>query len=669
MNDEYDIIIIGGGPSSAGLLHGILIHLKGKDVKLRIAVIERGGYANDSPTSSFSQATDGHNDHTVSLRDWFAVAHYSSTNNESEVHYASRPTVLHASVPQTHLHNRIVDVPTGKGWGGSTNIHAGLLVPPPATDFESWPGGWKRRMISSVDYVMDAFEKQGAVEITPCQINAEINGAKIESVRTSSIQRSRVGYYSVLVQPLLEESPRLRECLTFLSGMEAERILVGSARNENENKCTGSSCARAWGVECLFTPSASNENNSQQADIQRRVILKAKSKIILCAGAIGSPSLLLASGIGHEQDLRDANITPWYKDPSCNHLKLNSKYKHLAVGRKLRDHILVPRIFLKNRRDDENDMSCNSIRGMWTVQLPMQHDNDIFGKYQMQLADGIAVDKMLSHFGAGAIRRGWKVPCLGHEVPSAWISTAFYSLRTALHFIVCHTPGLLNWVCAHFASINVCLMNPKSVGQVRLVRRSNEESTSNQSPRRLSDFEIVIDPGYLSNSHDKISLWRGWEAAASLKDQCGDMVEILPGYCFAILFKMHNIISWFLDWMKMLLLLRSNVTKNDIPSKQSNSSMPSWFGTYIAEFAVPYYHWFGTCAMKSIDDDSNCLTDNQHVVDEFLCVRGISNLCVCDASVFPCITVPSALTCAALGYASAEFILAEILDVTQCKAI
>jgi choline dehydrogenase-like flavoprotein len=41
------------------------------------------------------------------------------------------------------------------------------------------------------------------------------------------------------------------------------------------------------------------------------------------------------------------------------------------------------------------------------------------------------------------------------------------------------------------------------------------------------------------------------------------------------------------------------------------------------------------------------------VVNEFLRVRGISGLRVCDASVFPqCVTVPTALTCAAMGFAS-----------------
>jgi choline dehydrogenase-like flavoprotein len=48
------------------------------------------------------------------------------------------------------------------------------------------------------------------------------------------------------------------------------------------------------------------------------------------------------------------------------------------------------------------------------------------------------------------------------------------------------------------------------------------------------------------------------------------------------------------------------------------------------------------------------------VVDEFLRVRGISGLHVCDASVFPqCVTVPTALTCTAMGFVSSEFVFCD----------
>ena len=49
--------------------------------------------------------------------------------------------------------------------------------------------------------------------------------------------------------------------------------------------------------------------------------------------------------------------------------------------------------------------------------------------------------------------------------------------------------------------------------------------------------------------------------------------------------------------------------------------------------------------------------DDSFVVDEFLCVRGVSALRVRDSSAFPdCVSVPTTLTCDALGFASSEFI-------------
>jgi hypothetical protein len=192
----------------------------------------------------------------------------------------------------------------------------------------------------------------------------------------------RVNCYSVLVQSLLRDYSQLRECVIFLLGLEVERIF--------------SIFPRAWGTECAIV---SNQSPSKQY-----VVLKAKSQIILCAGAIGTPSILLASGIGHEEDLMAAGITPWYGH--CNHLQ--SLHKYLPVGRHLRNHILLPRIFLTRNWQNESHMSNNSIHGWWTIQLCINVED--CAKFQIQLADGIAIDKMLPNFASGPIQRVWVVP-------------------------------------------------------------------------------------------------------------------------------------------------------------------------------------------------------------------------------------------------------------------
>jgi choline dehydrogenase-like flavoprotein len=124
MDELYDLIIVGAGPSAAGLLHSILTRLKHKKIDLRIAVVERGGtYQDNEPEPSLFE--HGHKS-TLHLQNWFTAAHYSNQSRSNH----ELPTALHTSAPQAHLHSRIVDVPTGRSWGGSTHINACLFVPP-----------------------------------------------------------------------------------------------------------------------------------------------------------------------------------------------------------------------------------------------------------------------------------------------------------------------------------------------------------------------------------------------------------------------------------------------------------------------------------------------------------------------------------------------------------
>lgn len=120
----------------------------------------------------------------------------------------------------------------------------------------------------------------------------------------SSNGGKRVNYFSALVGSLLQEYPTLQQHVVFLPGTFVERILI--------NRNTG----RAWGVECCRHCRHHNEDHNVK-DCYQSIIVKSKGEIVLCAGAIGSPALLLTSGIGHEDDLHIAGIVPWY-DNDCH---------------------------------------------------------------------------------------------------------------------------------------------------------------------------------------------------------------------------------------------------------------------------------------------------------------------------------------------------------------
>lgn len=736
---DYDIIIVGAGASSAGLVYGLLTRIikehqsnysnnanhcnvegeenDGGDAtanrnqsSIRIAVLERGGsdvqFGQDSAAAATTNNSSifRHDDpSTRSLQSWFTAAHYSSQStsyiirnekdSNSQTAATLQPsTVLHTSTPQARLNNRIVDVPTGSGWGGGTNINAGLVVEPKFTnqtihddnesankmgersDFANWPGRWKdgTLMQNSVNEVLNALNENSALTTSSTECyqsylnvcSGRNNSVKMEKavegenglqhVVTSSIPSSssndtaeRVNYFTALVEPLLRKHPELHNHVTFVSGMGVERVLIGWGCIEckDEGKSVEECCAcnsprtpRAWGVECLVTNPTMLSNSKVLSSDSHRVILRCKQEVILCAGAIGSPSILLASGIGHEDDLREAGIVPWY-EPNNQSGEGDKQHRHLPVGRNLRDHVLLPRTFLTPRQE-EVTVSCNSIHGWWMVTLPMKQR---FATIQLQLADGVQMDKMISHFAATALRRS----C------SSWSFVAFYMLRYLLSILLYSNTWLRRWTRFHTASINVCLMNPKSVGQVTIVSCTQHQVQTTYSPARLSECKVTVDPGYLSNRQDIYALWRGWKASTGVKrGWYGGCIEILPGFAFIVLSKISSVISSLSRSLVLVLGTTDSTKEND---NKPTTQIPIWFADYVAEFANPYYHWCGSCAMgdEATLEDHNHPSSNDSVVDEYFRIRGMSGIRVVDASVFPeCISVPTALTCAALGFAA-----------------
>lgn len=124
------------------------------------------------------------------------------------------------------------------------------------------------------------------------------------------------------------------------------------------------------------------------------------------------------------------------------------------------------------------------------------------------------------------------------------------------------------------------------------------------------DVDIEVNIGYLKDKRDIEALRSGWKACTKLV--CG--FEVFPTLVFE----------------PLSLLFRNTV---------------DWFPLYCNNFSQPYYHFCGSCGMKTdqLQDD--------WVVDVRMKVRDHSHLRVCDASVFPStISSPPALTCVALGY-------------------
>ncbi|MDE0050362.1 MAG: choline dehydrogenase [Rhodospirillales bacterium] len=228
--------------------------------------------------------------------------------------------------PVPSLGARSLYWPRGKVLGGSSTINGMIYVRGNRHDYDRWAqmglAGW------SYDEVLPAFrrseghvERDGAYhgtggELTVCRargsnplfeafvaagreaghpVNDDFNGAEQEGVGRYdfTIRRGRrCSASAAFLDPV-----RHRRNLTIATGCPVRRVVMGAGR--------------ATGVEVA-------QGGETQA-------LRAEREVILCAGTVNSPQLLMLSGIGPGDDLRRHGIPVVHELP--------------GVGRNLQDHV------------------------------------------------------------------------------------------------------------------------------------------------------------------------------------------------------------------------------------------------------------------------------------------------------------------------------------------
>lgn len=234
------------------------------------------------------------------------------------------------TVPQRHMKGRRLPQSHGRVLGGGSVINGMAFVRGNPQNYDDWAAdgakGWGfsevltpfRRLESFEDGASDlrggdgpiAVERAtGLASITESYMDAlaatagvgmndDYNGARqagVAPIQQSAYEGRRVGTDRGY---LWDAPPNLR----VLTGATATRVVV-------EN-------GRATGVELV-------------SGRQRRSVgvVRATREVIISAGSLGSPRLLMLSGIGHANHLREHGITV---------------VADLPVGDNLRDHLFVP---------------------------------------------------------------------------------------------------------------------------------------------------------------------------------------------------------------------------------------------------------------------------------------------------------------------------------------
>jgi choline dehydrogenase-like flavoprotein len=198
------------------------------------------------------------------------------------------------TTPQEGLAGRRLYFPRGKVLGGSSAMNAMMWIPGDRADFDAWPEGWGW---DALEGYLSRLE-DGACSITPLADPNPMSSAFVEAVAQAGVAGP-----SELRPEGLEGVGLLR--VTQRRGLRctaADNYLKPARKRPNLTVLTDSQAlrveledGRAVGVHYR---DASDEETAAEAT----------REVILCAGAIGSPQLLMLSGIGPAGDLGELGI-------------------------------------------------------------------------------------------------------------------------------------------------------------------------------------------------------------------------------------------------------------------------------------------------------------------------------------------------------------------------
>ncbi|CAB1221750.1 GMC family oxidoreductase [Acinetobacter bouvetii] len=501
----FDYIVIGGG--SAGC---VLAARLSENPDISVCLLEAGGYGNS----------------------WIV--------NTPAAAVLSIPTKINnwalETVPQPGLNGRKGYQPRGKCLGGSSAINAMIYIRGHQKDYDQWAAlgneGW------SYQEVLPYFIRSENNQDIENEYHGNDGPLSVSNLRTDSIWHERY------ITAAKEQGYRI---LDEFNAADQEGLGVYQVTHMNGERC---SAARAYLFPNLERPNLTilTHAATKRILIENNVAvgvevthagqvkqLHAHKEVLLSAGAIHSPQILMLSGIGHEQELTEHGI---------------NTIKHLpGVGKNFHDH---PDFIFS-----------------YTV-------TDTAGTFGVSLGGSVDLVKQISRYRKE--RRGMISTNFAECGGFLKSSTDKDIPNLQLHFVVALVDNhARTFHASHGISCHVCLLNPKSRGSIKISGPS-------------LDDPLLIDPNFFGEADDLEEMVKGYKLTQQL---------------------MHSPALKVLH--KKDLFCASVDTDDDIRH-------------ILRERADTVYHPVGSCKMG---------VDDMAVVDPQLCVYGIENLRVVDASIMP----------------------------------
>jgi choline dehydrogenase len=209
------------------------------------------------------------------------------------------------TTPQQGLNGRRLYFPRGKTLGGSSAMNAQMHIPGHPADFDAWPEGWSWDVMKPY---LDAFENESC-SVSDARDPNPMSRAFVKAVEAAGVTRaSDLGPEGLEGVGLVRVHQRKG-----LRCTAADAWLKPARGRDNLTIATES---QVLGVDFDGKRAARVRYTGGSAEIGREVILSG--------GAIGSPQILLLSGVGPADELRAHGIEVVHDQPE--------------VGRNLRDH-------------------------------------------------------------------------------------------------------------------------------------------------------------------------------------------------------------------------------------------------------------------------------------------------------------------------------------------
>lgn len=351
--------------------------------------------------------------------------------------------------PQAHLNGRSLYWPRGKTLGGSSSINAMIYVRGARADYDAWRdmgnAGW------GFDDVLPMFKAAehttgGPLHVEPLRCVNPLTRAFLDACEAEGIAKNPdfngetqagAGLYQVTQKNGARASaadaylkPALRRGnLTVWTNVHVARVLMEEGR--------------ATGVEFFL----------KQAE--ERLKVRAAKEVILAAGAVGSPHLLLLSGIGPRRELEALKI------PVVADLE--------GVGGNLQDHLNVGQSYRSTKPVSLSNAESipNLLKYIFRKTGPLTSNIAEAGAFVKSRPDLAECDLQLHFAPVYFVEHGFKNP-----------------------------PG-------HGFSLGAVLLTPKSAGRIYLRSADPREAPA-------------MDPAYLSNEEDLAPLEAGLKLVRKL---------------------------------------------------------------------------------------------------------------------------------------------------------